>query len=411
MCRASTHRLGGYRCIDRDFLLEKIGILFEEQFSYKESMPALYEEKVPDRGAFWLRGAVVPSLQDIHKEVESVKELLSDKRIIDPRKEEAVNHLGNMISVYSDSKIIGLDNKMITLDREKRNIKNMRDAREISKEEFESLKETHDQESLALGFEVKENVVSTLKQLTSFGESLHVKGKGRYARISNILEDSSMVFPSQWNAIRGKNPFSFTENPRNHEGAYFRTDSMEMYIPENLNREIYEDTSIPGSHGSPDDNAYWQQRRVLIHESCHYYESVAPQLQRLLQAFRDRRVDACYSKHDYDSLRKFSLSGYDPKVKFYIDHFSNPYVGFDYDGKNALTKDKRRNFEVLSIGMESIMAGQEGSLIGLNGRRPDPDHRNTILGILAAVDLPKPTTIQKLEEWNTKQKDKKEERR
>jgi hypothetical protein len=39
--------------------------------------------------------------------------------------------------------------------------------------------------------------------------------------------------------------------------------------------------------------------------------------------------------------------------------------------------------EVLSMGMEAIFSGSQGSLIGLGNFKPDPDMKNFIIGLLA----------------------------
>lgn len=42
-------------------------------------------------------------------------------------------------------------------------------------------------------------------------------------------------------------------------------------------------------------------------------------------------------------------------------------------------------FEVMSVGMDSIMGGRQGALIGVGGYKADSDYRNFVLGVLATA--------------------------
>lgn len=391
MCRASTDERGGYRCIPRQALLETIRTIYDEKASSTTGENAREEKEGVRNDAFWLKDAPIPSLSEIIEEVSNTKKALDDENYSSLQKELFINHLGNLISVYSDNNVVDFTSRLQKLNQFFEDLETIRVNREMSPEEYRKLKQTEIKGSIQFGFEVKESLISTLRSLREFDEPLYVRGKGRYERVAATLADISTLFPSQWNLARGKNPFRFIEDSEQPDSAYFRSTSMSMYIPAKMNRAIYENRDKLGQHGLQSDENYWQNRRVLIHETCHYYETISPPLRDLQKAFRERRVQEVNSEKEKPYIAKppLSLVGYEPDQKFHIDHFVNPYVGSDYSNPGR----GFQNFEILSMGMESIMAGQEGSLIGLNGHRADPDHRNTVLGVLASVDLPKKSLL------------------
>ncbi|WP_461171964.1 hypothetical protein M1D93_13120 [Arthrobacter sp. Z1-9] len=58
------------------------------------------------------------------------------------------------------------------------------------------------------------------------------------------------------------------------------------------------------------------------------------------------------------------------------DYFAATYIGKHYAHGHT---------EILSMGMESIFAGTDGGLIGVNAYDADPEMRDFILGTLATV--------------------------
>jgi hypothetical protein len=114
-------------------------------------------------------------------------------------------------------------------------------------------------------------------------------------------------------------------------------------------------------------------REVAVHEFAHRCEAVRPTLGLLECAFLARR---CTDTATGAPAALVSLYGRRSE-RAMGDHFADAYVGKVYAG----TKHR----EVLSTGMQAMVGGAYGGLVGVGDRRADPDHRAFVLGLLAAA--------------------------
>ena len=115
-----------------------------------------------------------------------------------------------------------------------------------------------------------------------------------------------------------------------------------------------------------------KSKRVTIHEVAHRMEHTNPEVLALEGAFYRRRVTS-----DEGEIEPTTSYMGSRRERVRSDGFVDPYVGKDYDGGRA--------YEVLSVGMEAVFAGSMGSLLGVDHRAADLDHRAFVLGLLAAV--------------------------
>ena len=115
---------------------------------------------------------------------------------------------------------------------------------------------------------------------------------------------------------------------------------------------------------------------VAYHEFGHRMEEILPNkiLPRQEKAFLKRRTNKT-EENFHNNLINITLG-----LQEYAHEggFVDKYVGRDYFTNN--------NYEVFTTGIESLYSGSYGGLVG-NGitTKPDPDHRNFILGILATL--------------------------
>lgn len=114
-------------------------------------------------------------------------------------------------------------------------------------------------------------------------------------------------------------------------------------------------------------------REVAAHEFAHRSEAVRRQLGLLECAFLARR---CSNTATGAPAALVSLYGRRSE-RAMGDHFADAYVGKVYAGTQYR--------EVLSTGMQALVGGAFGGLVGLGDRRADPDHRAFVLGLLAAA--------------------------
>lgn len=199
-----------------------------------------------------------------------------------------------------------------------------------------------------------------------------------------------------------------------HDGVRGRPDSdpavnpagegWELYEPGNLWRRPQMDTpsvTLPtltfmdhdptGVAGKPRGYA------SAVHELAHRFEHTMVEILRLESAFVTRRTTAANGEREELSVWNPKI----PEVKVRKDHFVATYIGREY----PKTKDERSTssavstvlgnaehfgtgYEVLSMGTEALFGGNYGGFVGLGKNRADDDHRNFVLGTLAAVGRP-----------------------
>ena len=127
---------------------------------------------------------------------------------------------------------------------------------------------------------------------------------------------------------------------------------------------------------------------IAVHESTHRMEYTVNDVERLERAFFLRRT----TRED-GSRAPLERLGYRSKELVREGGFPHRYIGKDYGAmRNGRTKvaskygeRKVSAFEVMSVGMDSIMGGRQGALIGVGGYKADSDYRNFVLGVLATA--------------------------
>lgn len=119
--------------------------------------------------------------------------------------------------------------------------------------------------------------------------------------------------------------------------------------------------------------------RVAMHEFAHRVEATSPYVTAYEEAFLKRRAGHL-SGADNSAVEPEKLTsiyeGGKKKEMGYKDNFPTHYMGKVYSGSNYK--------EILSMGMESVFAGTNGGLAGLNNHKPDADYKKFILGVLAS---------------------------
>lgn len=119
--------------------------------------------------------------------------------------------------------------------------------------------------------------------------------------------------------------------------------------------------------------------RVAMHEFAHRAEATSPHLTAYEEAFLKRRSGNLPSEDGSATEPEKLTSIYEGSKKKemgYKDNFPSHYMGKVYSGSNYK--------EILSMGMESVFAGTNGGLVGLDNHKPDADYKKFILGVLAS---------------------------
>jgi hypothetical protein len=109
----------------------------------------------------------------------------------------------------------------------------------------------------------------------------------------------------------------------------------------------------------------------LVHEMGHRFENTVPALRRLAAAWREFR----WGERDGGTVE--SPLGFGRRGMVPDGGFITPYVGRTYASGDT---------EVTSMGMEAVLAGSYGGLVGdRNFDKTDAGHRHFILGVLASA--------------------------
>jgi hypothetical protein len=128
---------------------------------------------------------------------------------------------------------------------------------------------------------------------------------------------------------------------------------------------------------------------VAVHESTHRMEYTVRDVERLEAAFFERRTTLA------DGTRA-PLERIHPRSKELVREggFPHRYIGKDYRamGRGRATKVGSEYgdrhvvaHEVMSVGMDSLMGGRQGALIGVGSYEADADYRYFVLGVLATA--------------------------
>lgn len=124
---------------------------------------------------------------------------------------------------------------------------------------------------------------------------------------------------------------------------------------------------------SPRKHGEARAAEVAAHEFAHRCEATRRHLGLLECAFLRRR---CADTATGAPVALVSLYGRRSE-RAMGDHFADAYVGKVYAGTQYR--------EVLSTGMQAMVGGAYGGLVGVGDRRADLDHRAFVLGLLAAA--------------------------
>lgn len=120
--------------------------------------------------------------------------------------------------------------------------------------------------------------------------------------------------------------------------------------------------------------------RVGLHEFSHRVEHTTPIVKAYESAFLTRRAGQISPEGErLADGEKLSAIFEGRREKGYKDNFPTHYMGKVYEDGSR---------EILSMGMESLFAGKNGALAGMEGYKADADYKRFILGILASTAKP-----------------------
>ncbi|MGO1851832.1 MAG: hypothetical protein ACTH0V_00300 [Microbacteriaceae bacterium] len=122
---------------------------------------------------------------------------------------------------------------------------------------------------------------------------------------------------------------------------------------------------------------------TAVHELAHRAEYTVDGITELEHAFLNRRR----REHGTDGQRPRRLyPNRRGNTEVAVDAgFVTPYVGKIYDKGGRRPAQGYTPTEVMSMGMEALFGGSHGGLIGVGTKQTDHDHRNFVLGVLAAA--------------------------
>lgn len=361
MCYAKVD--GGYRCMPPKSLLN----------AYRGSAHDGYEPSVAN-GAFWINNdEPIPHLLAIEDDAAGLRFGFDEWTLDAAEYETEVAHVGNMIARYSDAKVEDFDRRL----RDAQNLLFLYRASvadpQVSVRDVMKLRGKLINANLSLGYEVRSNLRDTMDEIISFNDPFNIRVNGDPG-FASMLYSASKFFPSAWNRTLESNlTLDFVSSAGE---SWFDKDNNQIQITEGG-----ENFSSYPSMAAAQAAAAWNKRQYetqieMVHELSHKFESLNPNIYKLSRSFLERRA---LPNQGYD----LDLSG---KVE---DHFASDYIGTTYGN--------RIHAEVFSMGMETTFLGTNGSLIGLalplhatpNSRvfiyRPDIEHRNLTLGILACL--------------------------
>lgn len=352
-------------------------------------------------GAFWLprdNSSLSPTgfdLQTVNDAIRDTKRDINDGNLV----LQDVLHIGHMISVYSDSQVPDFRRRLKSIQNDAESY-----TKQVREDGFASLEDRRDEylrvltEASTLGEETRSSIRSTLGSIRSFG--------GRHPVLSQkgldgIAQEVGGDFPEQWKQSVSSHPIEVVRDSKesynqmtNEIGGY------QGYMDIRNNRLVIGHPSTAGMGNSlvrdyesvaHHENGKQKETRddvsaVMAHEFGHRYEYASLSILRATHEFQMSR--GIKNKRGYLIVDKHGR---------YVDHFADAYVGSFYaaNADDSLIE----NTEVFSMGIEGTFYGTQGSFIGLPSpshrvfdgvidfHRPDTEHRNLVLGILATVDI------------------------
>lgn len=352
-------------------------------------------------GAFWLprdNSSLSPTgfdLQTVNDAIRDTKRDINDGNLV----LQDVLHIGHMISVYSDSQVPDFRRRLKSIQNDAESY-----TKQVREDGFASLEDRRDEylrvltEASTLGEETRSSIRSTLGSIRSFG--------GRHPVLSQkgldgIAQEVGGDFPEQWKQSVSSHPIEVVRDSKesynqmtNEIGGYqgymdIRNNRLVIGYPSTagMGNSLVRDYESVAHH----ENGNQKETRddvsaVMAHEFGHRYEYASLSILRATHEFQMSR--AVKDKRGYLIVDKHGR---------YVDHFADAYVGSFYaaNADDSLIE----NTEVFSMGIEGTFYGTQGSFIGLPSpshrvfdgvidfHRPDTEHRNLVLGILATVDI------------------------
>ena len=222
-----------------------------------------------------------------------------------------------------------------------------------------------------------------LDELTSDGEPMYERTSYEIARIWDDKPDPSKP-------PRGRGWDLYQANVKRVDGTaeirplWRRPRHQMITVDTKVAPEIRTNLSNPDAVLPGQSNGF----AVAVHESTHRMEYTVNDVERLEKAFFLRRTTR-------EDGTRAPLERLQPRSNELLREggFPHRYVGKDYAamrGSQTLVASEYGTrqvaaFEVMSVGMDSIMGGRQGALIGVGGYKADNDYRNFVLGVLATA--------------------------
>lgn len=334
-------------------------------------------------GAFWLNNSgYVPDFLEVEQEACILREggiiMIND----DVELEKEVSHLGNMIAAYSDAQVVDFDRRLT--DAQNLSFQYQAAFRAGRPEsELEALRLKAVNANLEIGYESRHYLQETLKKLSAYGRPLNAPVQGDLRIISesqrknfvDALRDASTAYPSSWNQVL-EDQIALRYGG-SHKASYFDPSLNEMLISDVKGNFVSYPSFEKAMEAKARNEFMYETNVEMVHELGHKFEFIQPDIVRASRSFLRRRG--------------FNAKNMDLHSNAVVqDHFTWDYVGQLYPSRHT---------EVFTVGMESTIRGTQGAAIGLalpalddsktiRHYRPDVEHRNLTLGILASMTMP-----------------------
>ncbi|MBC9705769.1 MAG: hypothetical protein H9W81_12530 [Enterococcus sp.] len=300
-------------------------------------------------------------------------------------------HLGNMVASLIDSRVPELDKRLREIQTLVVDYHEAEKSGVINDDPLYDIERKVTEKSLSLGYDLQQNTLSVLAELDITGEKIRKSKVKGDKHLRKMFIDNSQHFPQQWNsAVRSGKRISFAKEGESssyeidYSVSRFRKPIAKLEIAKGSDG-VYSFPNLQKSLEAEMNNPLdFYSKHEIIHEMTHMYEKGNSTIGTITANFLKARVtDKNGKRYTY---RDF------PNV--YVDSFPNIFTGKSYN------RDFTHN-EIMARGTESVLAGANGSLIGLpstNSMRreeelsiinivPDIEHRNLVLGILAGMEL------------------------
>lgn len=386
MCRSKSDPQGYYRCVP--------GKAFLAMSSSEKIFPP--DDRKYIRGKFWQVENYVATIDDIL----AVKEDL-DRREFEHFRSRNGNpynkiteeyiHLGNMVASLIDSRVPDLDKRLREIQTLVVDYHEAEKSGIIDDTPLYEIERQVTNRSLSLGYDLQQNTLAVLAELEITGEAVSNSRIRGDKSLRKLFIQNSQYFPQQWNSMARcarKIAHAKEGEPSSYETSSFPSKFKRTLRKLEVARGgdgVYNFPNLKKSVEAEANNPLdFYTKHEFIHEMTHMYEKGNSTIGIVTATFLKNRVtDENGKRHTYPD-----------RHDVFIDSFPNRFIGQAYNP--SLTSN-----EIMARGTESVLAGANGSLIGLpstNSMRrekelsiidmvPDIEHRNLTLGILAGIKL------------------------